>query len=198
MPELDLTLVPAGLVPLADAINRLPARAMEMIARERQIRELALVNVKQMKRVYSWNPKRTIWMGLLIGSTAFSLFWSFSIVMNMFHSSGSSLGSTVNELSTLGIQLPSNLSGSVTPFISAADKAPAFGMGTAIFLTFVVMAGYALLKFLIVSQHFGDIHTLHESEKAIQEEVDALNAWMHEFTMNATSSVVIDSTAKKA
>ena len=164
MPELDLTAVPAGLVPLADAINRQPARAMEMIARERQIRSLALLSVQQMKRVFSWNPKRTIWMGILIGTTAFSLFWSFSTIMGMFRSTGTTLGGTMDQLSQLGISLPSNLSGSITPLVSVADKSPSFGIGTAIFLTLIVIAGYALFKFLVVSQHFGDIHTLHESD----------------------------------
>jgi len=198
MPELDLTLVPAGLVPLADMMNRQPKRAMEMIARERQIRELALITVKQMKRTYSWNPKRTIWMAILIGTTVFSLFWSFSVVMGMFRTTGSSLGGTMDQLSQLGITLPSNLSGSVTPLISAADKAPSFGMGTAVFLTLAILAGYALLKFLVVSQHWDDMRTLHESEAAIQEELVALNVWMKEFTMSVTSSIVIDSTVKKA
>lgn len=197
MPELDLTLVPAGLVPLADAMNRLPKRAMEMIARERQIRELALITVKQMKRTYSWNPKRTIWMAILIGTTAFSLFWSFSTVMGMFRSTGTTLGGTMKELSLLGIELPPNLSGSITPLVSAADKSPSLGMGTAIFLTLLILAGYALLKFLVVSQHWNDMRTLHESEAALQEEIVALNVWMKEFTMSVTSSVAVDAGGKK-
>jgi hypothetical protein len=197
MPELDLSAVPAGLVPLADAMNRQPGRAMEMIARERQVRELLLLSLRQLKHIYSWNPKRTVWMGLLIGTTAFSLFWSFSTIMGMFRSTGTSLGGTVNELSQLGITLPSNISGSIAPLVSAADKSPSFGLGTAIFLTLIVLGGYALLKFLVVSTHWNDVRTLHESELAIQEELDALNTWMHEFAMTVTSAVPVDAVGKK-
>ena len=177
--------IPAGLVLLVDFVARVPERAMDAIERERQSKHVQLISIDQMKKKYSWNPGRTTWMALLIGSTAFSLLWSMSTVMGTFHSTGQTIGGTVNELSQLGISLPPNVASQFGSIITVADKAPSFGIGDSIAITFGVIVVYGIFKFLTVMPNIDKVHMLNEEESRLEEEIRYLNGWMNDLIKNA-------------
>jgi hypothetical protein len=172
--------VPAGLVVLADFVARVPERAIDAVEREQQIKRLLLLSIQQMKKTFSWNPGRTVWMALLIGLTAFSLLWSMSTITGMFHSTGQSLGGTMKELNQLGIELPSSISSQVGTLVTVADATPNFGMGDSIAISIGCIVLYGIAKFLIVMPNLDKLHTLNEEEKRLEEEVRYLNGWMNE------------------
>lgn len=178
MDQLNRETVPAGLVGVADLIARVPERAMEVIGRERQNRELSLISIHQMNKTYSWNPGRTVWIALLIGLTAFSLLWSMSTTLGMFRSTGTSVGGVMKELSSLGIELPSNIAKPVSSASTLADTLPNFGIGDSIAMSFGSMILYGIFKFFMVMPNLDRLKTLREEEKRIEEEMRYLSMWM--------------------
>lgn len=170
--------VPAGLIGVADLVARIPERAMEIIEREKQHRELSLLSIHQMNKTYSWNPGRTVWIALLIGLTAFSLLWSTSTTLGMFRSTGTSVGGVMKELSSLGIELPANIASPVSSASMLADTLPNFGIGDSIAMSFGLMVLYGIYKFFTVMPNLDRLHTLHDEEKRLEEEVRYLSAWM--------------------
>lgn len=177
---------PAGLLLLADFCARVPERAMDAIERERQMRELHLLSIHQMKKTYSWNPGRTIWMALLIGVTVFLSFWSMSTVLNMFGSTGQTITGTMKQLSQLGIELPPNVAPQFGSLMNAADVMPKFTMGDTIAYTIGSMVLYAIYRFFMVMPNLDRIKILHEEEKRLEEELRYLSAWMNELIKGAT------------
>jgi hypothetical protein len=182
----NLESVPAGLLFVADFAARVPERAMDVVERERQHKQLLLLSIHQMKKTYSWNPGRTVWIALLIGLTVGTSMWSMSTVMSMFNTSGLSFGGVLNQYQQLGIEIPATVGSQVGSAVSAMDALPKFGMGDTIAFTIGSMIIYGIIKFLLVMPNLDRLRLLEEEEKKLEEEIRFMNGWMNDLIQNRT------------
>lgn len=176
--EMNSETIPAGLLLIADFVARVPERGMDAIERKRQAKELALLSIQQMKRTFSWNPKRTIWVAILIWFTAFTTLWSMSTVLGMFRTTGQTIGGTMKQLTQLGIELPPNVASPFGSAIGVADSIPSFGIADALAISFGAVVLYGIYKFITVMPNLDRLHILNAEEQRLEEEVRYLNQWM--------------------
>lgn len=188
-PPLNRESAPAGLLLIADFIARVPERATDILERERQKRDLTLLSIHQLKHAYSWNPKRTVWIALLIGFTIFTSLWSLSTTLGMFSSSGQSLTGTMNELSTLGIELPPNIASQFGGVASAADSMPKISVGDSLLISIVCMVLFGVIRYLFAIPNMHRLKALDEEELRVEEEMKTLTDWSTE-AMNKGSKVL--------
>jgi hypothetical protein len=178
--------VPAGLLLVADIVARIPERAMDFVERERQLKQLSLLSIQQMKRTYSWNPGRTVWIALLIGLTVFSTGWSLSSILGMFGTSGMSLGGAVKQYQQLGIEIPVGVAGQFSSMTGFVDAMPKITMTDTVMFTIGSIILYAIYKFITVLPNLDRLKLLREEEARIEEEISYLNGWMSDLASKAS------------
>lgn len=168
--------IPAGLLILADAVERMPDQAGRILEREHESKKVALLSVASLKRVYSWNLGRTVMIALLIGVSVGSALWSVSSIVGLFGSAGMSFAGTASELSQLGIGGLSNPSVKTT--LTLAESLPKFGAGDIFMYSVLSMFLYGVIKFLLVLPNIERLKMLKEESVRLEEEIGYLNGWM--------------------
>ncbi|MCW1891931.1 MAG: hypothetical protein KIH65_001665 [Candidatus Uhrbacteria bacterium] len=172
------TLIPTGLIVIADYVERVPERAIELLTYELQRREREKVLLEETKGFLSWHPWSTLRLLLLSGGVAFTVAWSFSLIsdfMRLYNETvtranlqGAAFGNASMDLTKL---IPQSAFG----FFSGL---PEFGTKESVLVALGVIVALAAFKLLFILLNWEKIKVLNISDRALMEEMRYLKGWI--------------------
>jgi hypothetical protein len=182
---------PAGLLAVADLIERIPGRAEDVLIHETGRRERELILMQETRRLLSWHPWHTIRFLLLSGAVAFAAAWlvSFLSALARFYTSafGSpgaahAAGGAGSAIGGAGIPFLNEWLAEIGKIIPASafalfSKIPDFGAIESFFVALGVVMLVAFVKLLFILLNWKKIKLLNEAERELSEELETLNRW---------------------
>jgi hypothetical protein len=175
---------PAGLLTVADLIERIPGRASDVLSHEIGRRERELVLTQETRRLLSWHPWHTIRFLLLSGAVAFAAAWLVSFLSALARFYNNTLGSlgAGHAASGAGIPFLNEWLAEIGKIIPASafalfSKIPDFGAIESFFVALGVILLVAFVKLLFILLNWKKIKLLNEAERELSEELETLNKW---------------------
>lgn len=171
---------PAGLLFVADLVERIPERGEALLNYEISKRERERVLTQETKRLLSWHPWHTIRFLLLSGAVAFALTWFFSFLSALGRVYNASVGKLDISVPFLDPKLL-DIGGAIpTTTFALFSKIPDFGAVESFFVALAVVMLIAVVKLIFIMIHWKKIKMLGEAESVFTEELETLEEWKSE------------------